>query len=98
MQANRSWSSEPQLTPILTGLSYFFASSTIVRKFFFLLVAFSDVAGIDSIFRERLSAFPILRQQLMAVVMKVSDKRNKAAGFVQPSANFRDCFLRPQGY
>ena len=53
------------------------------------LRALADVAGIDAVLGQRARAVGILRQQLVAVVVKVADQRHAAARRVQAPADFR---------
>ena len=61
MSVSRSWSSEPQFTPMRTGLSCSMAAWTMVVKFASRCLL-PDVARIDAILVERSGAGRILRR------------------------------------
>ena len=54
------------------------------------LVAEADIAGIDAVFRERLGASRVRRQQLVADIMEIADKRHIHAHREQLVADVRD--------
>ena len=54
-----------------------------------VLRAAADVARVDPVFRERLRARGVLREQLVAVEMEVADQRRLAADRVEPVADGR---------
>ena len=53
-------------------------------------LAVADVAGIDAVFVERAGAIGIFREQDVAVVMKIADDGNVAAGIEQALLDFRN--------
>ncbi len=61
-----------------------------LRKIIATFGATPDVARIDAVLRQRLCARRKLRQQLVAVVVKIADQRNIESHFVQLLANRRD--------
>jgi hypothetical protein len=90
-RVSSSWSSEPQLTPMRTGLSWRIAISTIsanCRSFFSLE---ADIAGIDAVFGQRLGAGRMIGQQLVADIVEVADERH-VDGRAAPAA--RGCAAR----
>ena len=54
------------------------------------LAALSDVAGIDSIFGERLRAIGMIGEQLVAIEVKIADQRNGAIRAIERCANRRN--------
>ena len=81
-----SWSSEPQLTPIRTGLSFVDRDPDDRREV--LVVALRpDVARVDPVLREGLRHLRVLDQELVAVVVEVADDRDVDAEVV---ASLRD--------
>ena len=60
------------------------------RELLVAALAVADVAGIDAVLVERAGAFGIFRQQDVAVVVKIADERNVAAGVEQALLDFGD--------
>ena len=54
-------------------------------------LAVAHVAGIDAVFIERAGAIGILRQQDVAVVVKIADDRSVAAGIEKTFLDFGEC-------
>ena len=71
-----SWSSEPQLTPIRTGLPWRMRGLDDGAELAVLLLLEADIAGIDAVLVERLGAGRILGEELVADVMEVADDRH----------------------
>ena len=70
-----AWSSDPQLTPMRTGLSLSIATRTIVAKCSSWRLA-PDVAGVDPVLGERRGHLRVVDQELVAVVVEVADDRH----------------------
>ena len=85
----RSWSSEPQFTPMRTGLS---CSSGDPDDRDEVLVAplRADVARVDAVLRERGRRARVLGQELVAVVVEVADERDADPEVVELAPDDRD--------
>ena len=80
-----AWSSEPQLTPIRTGLPLLDRDPDDRREV--LVVALgADVAGVDAVLGEGRRHGRVLGQQLVAVVVEVADDRHVDAEVRAPCA------------
>ena len=76
-----SWSSEPQLTPMRTGLSYSSAFSTIEENWRSFLALKPTLPGLMRYFAKRLGARRIVGEQRVADVVEIADDRHvNAAG------------------
>ena len=81
------WSSDPQLTPIRTGLSLAIAARTIVWKLASWCLR-ADVARVDPVLVERRGHLRVVHEQLVAVVVEVADDRHvdaEVADLARPS-------------
>ena len=72
-RVSSAWSSEPQLTPMRTGLSFSMATSIMVRKLSSSFLPIETVARIDAVLGQRSRALGILLQQNVTVVVEVAD-------------------------
>ena len=73
-----AWSSEPQLTPIRTGLSFSIATRTIVWKFSSWRLA-PTLPGLIRYLARAARHLRVLDQELVAVVVEVADDRHADA-------------------
>jgi hypothetical protein len=71
-----SWSSDPQLTPMRTGLSYSDRHFDDVDELPVALFLEADIARIDAVLGQRLGTGRMIGQQLVADVMEVADQRH----------------------
>ena len=59
-----------------------------------VFVALANIAGVDTVFGQRLRAARVVRQQAVTVVMKVTDQRYVDAHAIELVAHMRDSFGR----
>ena len=83
-----AWSSEPQLTPMRTGLSFSSATRMIVTKFSSCRLA-PTLPGLMRYLASVARHLRVLDQQLVAVVVEVADDRDANAQVVELAPDLR---------
>ena len=97
MRVSSAPSSEPQFTPMRTGLPILDRGFNHGAEVVVVLLADVDVAGIDPVLGQAPRACRILLQQQMAVVVEVADDGHVNAVHVQRVDNFGNCRRRGFG-
>ena len=82
-------SSEPQLTPIRTALSLAIAVSIMAANCASRFSPLPTLPGIDAVLGQRLGTFRILREQAVAIEMKITDQGHRYAARIQALADRR---------
>jgi len=83
MRVSSAASSDPQFTPMRTGLWFSMATSIMVRKLSSVLRPMFALPGLMRLFGQRAGALGILLQQDVAVIVEVADDGHARAELVQ---------------